>query len=123
MPNPLKTLLTTEDFDPCTAHYGELLPKFVRSAWALMTMGQKLKLLECDSAQLVAGTTLRHEFLLELRAEVKDMERVLVDNGFEVMECEDGFFCVSPDFSGMTVLTREDAIDDAYQFVIREGTT
>lgn len=122
MTNALKDLLTIEPSATGEAH-DEILPNFMRSAWSLMTLGQKLELLESDSAQIFAGTLARDELLEEMRATVETMERVLVDNGFEVMECEDGYFCVSEDFSGMTVLKREDAINDAYLFVIRLGTT
>lgn len=131
-PLPLKKLLAATDqhaedagdFDYAIGDLQALLKK----AWEIMSVGQRLQLLNSEEVADVVETGAREEFNADdlvaiLNRNVRDMGSVVGKVGYAFMQHEGGFYWETPREASEDFRDRDDAIASAYADLLTQSAT
>lgn len=107
-----------EDDDP--EHTVGDLQGLLRCAWGIMSVSQKLQLLQSDEVEDLALLGSRGEFesddlVAEVQATVSEMRAVVTAAGYQFMEREGGFVWETEDEASEDFYALEDAVVSAYE--------
>jgi hypothetical protein len=126
---PLEKLLQAadnhgEDDEP--GHTVGDLQGLLRAAWRLMTIDQKLRLLQSDEAEELVMLGARGEFdentlIDNVNLKLGTMEAEIFAAGYILVAVRDGLYCWELDDNASEDFERQDAIVDAYNHLKKIG--